>query len=155
MSHRPCQTQHKLLLAGRCWQWPSKIDGSFLCPRTQRCTYTYTHTTQPLQHPVSVLGLMLQNVKESTVAREGKKEFTGVARVWKWAQNVHRERGRGRESRQSTRGKARDPGGPMACAEDKGATGGTERRAIPESHGWRVGMEMELEPESRGLWVAI
>lgn len=68
---------------------------------------------------------------------------------------MHRERGRGRDSRQSTRGKAWNPEGPMACTEDKGATGGTERRAIPEGDGWRVGMEMELEPESRGLWVPI
>lgn len=68
---------------------------------------------------------------------------------------MHGESGRGRDSRQNTRGKAWNPEGPMASTEDKGATGGTERRAIEEGEGLRVGMEMELESESRGLWVAI
>lgn len=64
--------------------------------------------------------------KNSQVLLECEKEHR---------ENVHRERGRGRDSRQSTRGKAQNPEGPMACAEDKGVTAGTEQRAIPAGDG--------------------
>lgn len=80
---------------------------------------------------------MLKNFieEESNVARQGRRELTGVVRAVKMGKALARERGSGRACRRITHRESTESRGTHCMHKEREETGGTERRADQESRG--------------------